>query len=169
MKTFYDLPAEIRNQIYHEALACGKLYNLRTPISAYDSCEGLLFASKQIHEEALAIWRAGNEFLVFTTPDHTPKQHPLQLLLNRPLAGFQHIESIELAFANRREWLVGVQVNGSSCLIKLFPPPSTARTRGREEVKALNKLLERDIYVEAKYMAEALARALGRALCFKAD
>lgn len=70
--SFLDLPAEIRNRIYNEALVKPSPIQLRTVVP-YAKEPALLLASKQVRSEVLAVFYGANTFSVFN--GNSVRQH----------------------------------------------------------------------------------------------
>lgn len=138
MVCFLDRPAELLNDIYHHALAHGRIYDLRDPINpnalaSNQECLGLLFASRQIRNEALPIFWAENDFNITTTPETSAKQHPWQLFGRDVPTGFEHVVILDLSFylnvpgagptppwqAHEGNVRVGMQIHFGVCRVRM--------------------------------------------------
>ena len=163
MKAFTDLPAEIRNQIYHEALSTGQTYDLRVRLDRSAACHALLSASRQVRKEALPIWRTGNHFEVVTNPDTPDGLHTLDLLRQRPPAGANHIQSLVLAFEMKHHnpATLVIAINHTTCVVKLFPWWQSA-TSPQAELQI--RLLRKQAVEEAQFLVKEVERVLERSL-----
>ena len=124
MTSFLDLPAEMRNEIYKLALDDAHTYNLLEQTREDEHCNCLLFASREIRNEFLPMWRASCKFEITTTPKHLENQRVCDLIHQKPLAGFKYIQKLTLihhltssahrmsATGSKKVLAVVLQING---------------------------------------------------------
>ena len=177
MASFLDLPAELRNVVYHLALARVRDYDLRRPLNPSEEYNGILFASRQIRNEVLPIFWAENDFVIKTTLQTCDEKHPWDVLGQHVPTAFKHVMTLTLSFhiyrgrgpgtpreAREGNVWVCMSIIGRDCWIRVNDQYSGTPMEDWWPEPKIIKVQRDRVISEARVMVERLEGALDRKL-----